>query len=110
MDELIKKIISLLKYKQTVIESERKIMDNKLTSLIWSNESIKTLKFESKCKEYELTSREKDVVRLILQVLPHKQIADKLNLSNSTISKHVYQIYKKCNVHTNMELLKLFLE
>ena len=55
-------------------------------------------------------SREKDIVKLMLQVLPHKLIADKLNVSISTVSKHVYQIYKKCKVHTNMELLKLFLE
>jgi DNA-binding CsgD family transcriptional regulator len=46
----------------------------------------------------DLTSKERDVVMLIGQDVPDKQIADRLNISNTTVATHRRNIEKKLNV------------
>ena len=47
----------------------------------------------------ELTARERDVVSLIAQGLPDRDIATKLSLSHATIRNHVSAIYSKIQVN-----------
>jgi DNA-binding NarL/FixJ family response regulator len=51
-------------------------------------------------KEYGLTSREQEVLELIVHGLLKKEIADRLNLSYHTVDNHLRNIYSKLQVHT----------
>ncbi|WP_068547616.1 helix-turn-helix domain-containing protein [Thalassotalea crassostreae] len=55
----------------------------------------------------QLSVREQQVVQTLQQGLTFKQAAKQLELSPSTVSNHLYRIYKKLNVGSKAELLKL---
>ncbi len=50
--------------------------------------------------EYGLSSREREVLELMVQGLIKKEIADKLSLSYHTVDHHLRSIYGKLQVHT----------
>lgn len=47
---------------------------------------------------YQLSSREKEVLACIVNGLSHKMIADELNISYETVRSHVKKIYEKLHV------------
>jgi len=49
--------------------------------------------------DYNLTAREKEILRLLIDGLIAKQIADKLAVSYHTIDTHIRNIYSKLQVH-----------
>jgi DNA-binding NarL/FixJ family response regulator len=51
--------------------------------------------------DYNLSEREKDILKLLVEGLSKKQIADKLFLSYHTIDTHIRNIYAKLQVHSN---------
>lgn len=58
--------------------------------------------------EYQLSPREKDVLRCLLTSKKRKDIAEELFVTESTIKKYTTQIYRKLSVSSRMELyLKL---
>lgn len=57
-----------------------------------------------------LTKREKEVLRLLIEGLSSKQIADKLFLSERTVSNHRANMLQKCNVNNTVELVRLYLD
>ncbi len=50
--------------------------------------------------DYGLTDREKEILKLMVDGLTKKQIADKIFLSYFTIDTHIKNIYTKLQVHT----------
>jgi DNA-binding NarL/FixJ family response regulator len=54
----------------------------------------------------ELTTREIDVMRLIVQGHTNRQIAEKLNLSVRTIETHRANLLSKLNLHGRVELVR----
>jgi DNA-binding NarL/FixJ family response regulator len=50
-------------------------------------------------KNIELTSRESEVLQLIAEGLPNKQIAAELGISIKTVEKHRQQVMNKLNIH-----------
>lgn len=54
-------------------------------------------------EDFELTSREIDVLQQVAKGLPNKLIADKLSISPSTVGKHIENIYTKLQVHSRVE-------
>jgi len=56
-----------------------------------------------------LTSREKDVINLIVKGFTNETIAQQLFLSISTIQTHRKNIYKKLDIHSATELIYLHL-
>lgn len=50
---------------------------------------------------YDLTSRQRDILRLMADGLVKKEIADVLNLSVNTVSSHMQRVYEKLHVTTN---------
>ncbi|MBI4536154.1 MAG: response regulator transcription factor [Ignavibacteriae bacterium] len=50
--------------------------------------------------EYSLTDREREVLRLLVDGLTKKKIAEKLFLSCFTVDTHLKNIYNKLHVHT----------
>jgi DNA-binding CsgD family transcriptional regulator len=55
---------------------------------------------------FALTPRETEVLRLLMERTPYKQIEDKLCISSNTVKTHVKNIYQKTDVTSREELLK----
>ena len=51
--------------------------------------------------DYNLTCREKEILKLLMDGLSKKQIADKIFLSYHTIDSHIRNIYDKLEVHSS---------
>lgn len=56
-------------------------------------------------EEYKITSREKDVLRLILQGKRRSEMAKELFLSESAVKKYISSLYAKIGVHSKLELV-----
>ena len=52
----------------------------------------------------ELTSRENEILKLITQGLPNKEIALQTSISERTVEFHITQIYRKLNLTSRVEL------
>lgn len=59
------------------------------------------------CQQHNMTPREQDVIRLIVQGYRNKQISEELLVSVSTIKKHITNIYHKLNITSRHELIVL---
>ena len=55
----------------------------------------------------ELTERERDVMRLVVQGLPNKLIADQLDISVRTVEVHRARVFDKMEVKSAVELANL---
>jgi len=53
-----------------------------------------------------LTSREVEVLRLLVQGLTYAEIADKLVISRRTVNAHVSTIYSKLDVTSRMAAIR----
>lgn len=51
--------------------------------------------------DYNLTGRERDILRLMADGLIKKEIAEKLEISVHTVSTHLRSVYEKLHVNTN---------
>ncbi len=58
----------------------------------------------------ELTDREKDVMRLVIEGRPNKLIADALEISVRTVEVHRARVFDKMNVKSAVELANLLRE
>lgn len=58
--------------------------------------------------ETHITTREKDVLKLLLSGFSNKEIAGKLSLSTETIKVHRRNIYSKLNIKSQSELFARF--
>ncbi len=58
-----------------------------------------------KCQQYGLTAKEIEIVPMIKDGLRNKEIAAKLNISESTVKKHVRNLYEKMDVTSRVELI-----
>lgn len=63
------------------------------------------LSYEKIAKDYDLTTREKDILELIVQGLNNNEIADKLFISIHTVKSHVENIFRKTKVSRRTSLL-----
>ena len=58
----------------------------------------------------ELTERERDVMRLVIEGLPNKLIADQLEISVRTVEVHRSRVFDKMDVKSAVELANLLRE
>jgi len=54
----------------------------------------------------ELSIREQEIVKLIIEGLRNKEIADQLNISIGTVKSHLTNIFRKLNVTSRTSMLK----
>jgi len=54
---------------------------------------------------YDLTEREEEILRLVLRGAGNKDIERKLFISASTVRNHLYNIYRKLDVRSRLELI-----
>ena len=54
--------------------------------------------------EKKLCDREREIVSYVVHGFPNREIADRLCISERTVSTHLVNIYEKLNVHSRAEL------
>lgn len=105
VDALIKKVDSILcnleKQRAAVVTSA---YSNLLTSKRTPDGSHENV-FLNNCKKYHLTSREIEIVGLLMKGRPYKLIADQLYISDKTVGKHIANIFAKAGVNNKVELM-----
>src|SRR5690606_8402363 len=57
--------------------------------------------------EYQLSSREMDILKLMVDGYDYKVVADKLSISPHTVRKHISNIYDKLHVCTKVDAVKI---
>ena len=62
-------------------------------------------KCEIACSTYKLSPRECEVLCILLKGRDTKYIMDKFTISQSTAKTHIYNIYRKFNVHSRQDLI-----
>jgi DNA-binding NarL/FixJ family response regulator len=63
---------------------------------------------EAICGKHNITAREQDVIRLIVQGHRNKEISEELCISVSTVKKYITSIYHKLDLKSRDELIALF--
>jgi DNA-binding NarL/FixJ family response regulator len=105
LNELLQKIESILinadKQKQSLLtEVFNNLNQTKNFAAKNSNEL-----FNQNCDVYKLTSRERDIVKLICEGHKYKTIGVTLFISEKTVTKHVQNIFEKLQVSNKIELI-----
>ena len=58
--------------------------------------------------ESPLSEREQEVLSLLAEGYRNKEVADKLQITNSTVKSHIYNIYQKLHVTSKVEAINKF--
>jgi DNA-binding NarL/FixJ family response regulator len=77
------------------------------------NHSVSLLQKNNPEKEktpFNLTEREQEILKLLIQGLQYKEIGNKLDISVNTAKKHVLNIYSKLHVNSKAQALALAYE
>jgi DNA-binding NarL/FixJ family response regulator len=56
-------------------------------------------------QEYDLTRREKEILRLLVDGMSKKHVADHLSISFFTVDTHLKNIYAKLHVHSQIDVI-----
>ena len=105
INELIHKVDSILvnarKQKKAALNSAFNVLNT--SDKLQSKNTLDT--FEQNCNLYHLTSREKDIAKLICLGHKYKAIGDALFIAERTVTKHVQNIFEKVEVSNKIELI-----
>lgn len=83
-----------------------KVLSPEMTTLLL--DKINTTTVEAEANISLLTQRENAILELVAAGLSNKEIARKLNLTESTIKVHVQNILKKLNLHSRVQATVYF--
>src|SRR6185503_18024517 len=61
--------------------------------------------FTENCKKFHLTSREVEIITLLIKGSAYKLISSDLSISEKTVSKHISNIFSKVGVKNKIELI-----
>jgi two-component system, LuxR family, response regulator DctR len=89
--------------------SDNALVDRVEQALLLSNERLiaRTQQAFLQSRLGELTERERDVMRLVVEGLPNKLIADQLDISVRTVEVHRSRVFDKMEVKSAVELANL---
>lgn len=113
MDELKAKMTSVLKNSEIHRKAGLQDAINAIHQQFESPAKTELSKwdyFAVRARDFELTERQIEVIKLVEQGLEYKQIADALNISQKTVHRHIQILFEKFRVHNKLELLKIFFE
>lgn len=105
INELLQKVESVL----SNTFSQKQLLLSAAFNSIASAESMRGQKalerFEQNCQLYNLTAREKDIIKLIREGVTYNTIAESLFIAERTVTKHVQNIFEKLEVSNKIELI-----
>jgi two-component system, sensor histidine kinase ChiS len=109
IEELDYKIEAVLMNAERLKKNQMKFMEARIINSLHSeDEEISSISgFEERCRKFEITGREKEILSLILSGKENKEIASELNISINTIKVHSQNIYGKFGVHNRVELINI---
>ncbi|NDY91991.1 response regulator transcription factor [Ideonella sp. TBM-1] len=89
--------------------SDNALVDRVLLALQRSEEALQARAGRQEVQRAldELTERERDVMRLVVEGKPNKLIADALDISVRTVEVHRARVFEKMNVRSAVELANL---
>ena len=104
--ELLQKIGSILLY----AGKQKRAIWNKAFSIVDSNNNppkkyTSSGTFDQNCELYHLTTREKDIAKLICRGQKYKDIGETLFIAERTVTKHAQNIFEKTQVSNKIELI-----
>ncbi len=111
IEELRAKIYSIIRLGEFQFEQSKAQLVKNLITVNYRdsiNEDSFSLIFEKKCFKFCMSSREKEVILLLLEGKTNREIAEKLFIAESTVKYHIKNIYSKCNVNRKVELINVF--
>lgn len=76
------------------------------TTIITSD--LSPSKFDEFSTYYEFTSREKEILKLIIAYKSAQEISDELYIAPGTVKTHMHKIYQKVNVTKRSQLISLY--
>lgn len=62
-------------------------------------------KYEAACERYKLSPRERDIFHILIKGRDTKYVMDEFCISQSTAKTHIYNIYRKLDVHSRQDLI-----
>jgi DNA-binding CsgD family transcriptional regulator len=92
-------IMTIVYVRSTIHQSRREY--NLLLTTGQNREKVIALN----CEKYSLTTRETEIVNLIVKGQSYKIIGSALNISEKTVAKHVSNIFSKATVTNKIELI-----
>lgn len=89
--------------------SDNALVDRIEQALALSAERLEALRQQGEVRQRleELTERERDVMRLVVEGIPNKLIADQLDISVRTVEVHRARVFDKMQVKSAVELVNL---
>ncbi|MEJ7737018.1 MAG: ATP-binding protein [Chitinophagaceae bacterium] len=105
IDELNKKIESILANAGKQKKAALTTAFNALSASENFKSPIISNNFDQNCQLYNLTSREKDIAKLICEGNKYKDIGETLFISERTVTKHAQNIFEKVQVSNKIELI-----
>ena len=85
-----------------------KIMSDGPEEILIDGMEQKKIKFEHKCKLYNLTSQETEITKRLIEGITYKKIGEELYISEYTVKTHAQNIFKKVEVQNKLALIKRF--
>ena len=112
IEELISRINALLRQKELLSEFIRNEMTEKISQALEKKQPMKSMidknvLAERFAKKYNLSDREKEVLKLLSEGLFNKEIAYQLGITKKTIDFHISNIYRKTGVQCRLELINI---
>jgi DNA-binding CsgD family transcriptional regulator len=95
-------IITVLFITKSVKQARQEQGKLELLHRIAPNEEI----FEANLLKYDFTHREMEIIRLIRAGYSNQEIADKLFIATTTVSRHLQNIYSKADVKSRLNLIR----
>ncbi len=71
------------------------------------NAKVESLPKDTPVDEYQLSNREMDILKLMVDGYDYKVVADKLFISPHTVRKHIANIYEKLHVCSKVDAVKI---
>ncbi|MBN2441468.1 MAG: substrate-binding domain-containing protein [Spirochaetales bacterium] len=110
--ELEKKIHSIItlrtKMKKREIIKIRKRLDNFFSKIEEGDHLISERNFESLCSKYDISSREEEIIKLLLEGHINKEISDMIHISKRAVEYHITKIFKKIGASNRFDLITIF--
>jgi two-component system nitrate/nitrite response regulator NarL len=96
---------TLCKCIQSVHKGQIWVNSNQLQSVLDALVSATPLRMVNPRGQTLLTKREDDVVNLVVDGLSNREVAQKLGLTEHTVSNYLFRIYEKLGISTRVELV-----
>jgi len=79
---------------------------NSLENKVLADEGKPETDLDEKLKDLELTKRERDVLKLVMEGHSNEEISQKMFISKNTVKSHVKNIYNKLDVKNRIQAVK----